>query len=176
MLALVVVLPGCGGSDDESEQRAAPDYSKLASVPGALGELYGQGNELLEGGEDALAARIVELRGTPVVVNKWASWCQPCRVEFPFFQRLAAKTGDEVAFVGLNSLDSIDAAETFLRDNPLPYPSYLDPDETIAEEIGAAPGFPATVFYDDEGEKADVHIGVYRSERELAADVRRLTG
>ena len=167
-----VVVAGCG-EDEESTASEAPDYSALSDARGALGDLYSEGDALLEGGRDAFDARLAELRGHPVVVNKWASWCQPCRVEFPFFQSQAAKRGTEVAFIGVNSLDSEDAAETFLRDHPLPYPSYVDGNETLAEAIGAAPGFPATVFYDAEGERSQVHIGVYESERDLARDVNQ---
>jgi cytochrome c biogenesis protein CcmG/thiol:disulfide interchange protein DsbE len=174
-LALVAVAIGCGG-DDEDAGSPAPDYSALEKAPGALGKLYAEGDVLLDGGTDAFGERLDALRGTPVVVNKWASWCVPCRVEFPFFQRQAAKRGTEIAFIGVNSLDSNDAAETFLRDNPLPYPSYVDGDERLAEEIGAAPGFPATVFFDAESQRTEVHIGQYSSERDLAADIRRYAG
>jgi cytochrome c biogenesis protein CcmG/thiol:disulfide interchange protein DsbE len=174
-LALVTGVIGCG-DDDEDSGSPAPDYSALEKAPGALGKLYAQGDALLEGGADAFGARLDSLRGTPVVVNKWASWCVPCRVEFPFFQRQAAKRGTEIAFIGVNSLDSGDAAETFLRDHPLPYPSYIDGDEKLAEEIGAAPGFPATVFFDEESQRTEVHIGQYSSERDLAADIRRYAG
>ena len=74
------------------------------------------------------------LRGYPVVVNVWASWCGPCRFEFPHFQRAAAAYGKRVAFLGIDSQDSDDAAATFLREEPVPYPSYTDPDEEIADE------------------------------------------
>ena len=59
-----------------------------------------------------------ELRGHPVVINKWASWCDPCRAEFPAFQRVATERGREVAFLGLNAKDSRRPAERFLAAVP----------------------------------------------------------
>ncbi len=103
-----------------------------------------------------LRARLAELEGTPVVVNKWASWCGPCRLEFPFFQSQAEQRGAEVAFLGVLSNDSEDAGATFLEELPLPYPSYLDPDQDIAAEIEAPQNFPATAFYDSQG-RARLH-------------------
>src|ERR671920_2554627 len=64
-----------------------------------------------KGGRDAFEAQIKKERGTPIVVNKWASWCGPCRLEFPFFRQLAAEYAGKVAFVGLNSGDNRGDAE-----------------------------------------------------------------
>ncbi len=110
---------------------------------------------MLDGGTDAFKERLAELEGTPVVVNKWASWCGPCRLEFPFFQSQADERGSEIAFLGIVSNDSEDAAATFLEELPLPYPSYLDPDQDIAREIESI-AFPATAFYDRSG-RAGLH-------------------
>src|SRR5215207_1806792 len=57
----------------------------------------------------------------PVVVNKWASWCGPCRYEFPFFESQARKRKGEVVFVGVNSEDNRADAEEFLAEHPVPY-------------------------------------------------------
>ena len=69
--------------------------------------------------------------------------------EFPYFQTQATKRGAEIAFLGVGSNDSEDALATFLEELPLPYPSYLDPDQEIAKELGGTTAaFPATAFYD----------------------------
>ena len=101
------------------------------------------------------------------MVNKWASWCGPCRHEFPFFQDVAAKRGEEIAFVGVQSDDSTAAGETFLEQFPLPYPSYSDPDQEIAESFEGF-AFPSTAFYDAEGELVYTRQGPYTSAQELA--------
>jgi cytochrome c biogenesis protein CcmG/thiol:disulfide interchange protein DsbE len=109
-----------------------------------------------------------------VVVNKWASWCGPCRLEFPWFQSLALKRGAQIAFLGVNSNDSDGAAKGFLTELPLPYPSYSDGDLKIAQELGGPPqAFPTTTFYDRSGKVVFTHPGVYQDEQHLIADVGR---
>jgi cytochrome c biogenesis protein CcmG, thiol:disulfide interchange protein DsbE len=170
--AVLVALSGCGsGSSDEG---SAPDYERaLAGAPKPLARLYDQANELLPGGTEAFERRLAALRGYPVVVNKWASWCGPCREEFPWFQDLSAKFGKRVAFVGVDSQDNAAAARTFLGELPVPYPSYSDPGEDIARYLEATVGFPATVFYDSRGRPVYVRQGQYPSRAALAADIRR---
>ena len=62
------------------------------------------------------------LKGTPIVINKWASWCHPCLAEFPIFQQVATERGKSVAFVGINGSDSTDPAKAFLAEHPVPVP------------------------------------------------------
>ncbi|HVD38954.1 MAG TPA: TlpA disulfide reductase family protein [Solirubrobacterales bacterium] len=174
ILALAILLgAGCGGSEGELDG-SHPDYGKgLAGSPAPLAALYKQGNELLGGGIDAYEKRIASLRGYPVVANIWASWCVPCRQEFPVLQKLSARYGKKVAFLGVNSEDSTDAATTFLSEVPVPYPSYTETGKDILYSIGGAGGFPATAFYDRRGKLVNLHQGPYREESELEADVRR---
>lgn len=174
LLVLTALLySGCGSSDGGDSDGSHPNYAKaLAGAPAPLAALHEQGNELLPGGIDAYEDRIRELRGYPVVVNVWASWCIPCRQEFPVLQKLSARYGKEVAFLGLNSEDAEDAAATFLREEPVPYPSYSDPDKDIMESLGAR-GFPDTAFYDSSGELVFLKQGPYRDGSELEADVRQ---
>jgi thiol-disulfide isomerase/thioredoxin len=174
-LGLAAVAGGCGAEVGPGNPASkATDYERaLAGAPPPLADLYDHGNELLPGGLAAYEKRLEELRGHPVVVNKWASWCGPCRAEFPFFQSLAARHGKRVAFLGVDADDSDDAARTFLRELPLPYPSYSDPDLEISDEIGAEAEFPATAFYDAGGELVYLHRGGYQDQADLAADIDR---
>lgn len=173
-LALALLLGnGCGDSEGGDHGGSHPDYGKaLAGSPPALAALHEQGNDLLGGGTDAYAQRLVDLRGYPVVVNVWASWCGPCRLEFPVLQELSARYGKKVAFLGVNAEDSDDAAATFLREEPVPYPSYTDPDKDIFDSLGAI-GLPDTAFYDETGELVYLKQGPYAEDSELEADVRR---
>ena len=170
---MIALVPAACGSEEETPPKA-PDYQEaLRGAPPPLAALYEEGNELLEGGAPAFAARLEELRGYPVVVNKWASWCGPCRQEFPWFQALSAEHGDEVAFVGVNSNDGSETAAEFLADYPLPYPSYVDPKLEVAATFDAPTEFPATAFYDSDGELQFVRRGGYADEAELEADIER---
>lgn len=126
-----------------------------------------------KGGRDAFEARIEKERGTPVVVNKWASWCGPCRLEFPFFREQAEKRKGEVVFIGVNSNDTRSDAEQFLEEQPVPFRHFEDPKLEIAAAMNAVQAFPSTAFYDSKGELAFVHQGGYSSEDKLAEDIER---
>jgi cytochrome c biogenesis protein CcmG/thiol:disulfide interchange protein DsbE len=174
-LALVALaIAGCGSSTGEDLGGPPPDYERaLAGAPAPLAGLHEQASELLPGELEAYDERIAALKGYPVVVNFWASWCGPCRYEFPVLQELSARYGKRVAFLGIDSQDDADAARTFLEEEPVPYPSYSDPDEEIGESIGATLGLPETAFYDPRGELLFVKHGPYTEDSELVADVRR---
>ena len=170
-LALLAGWAGCG---KEGEPSAEQDYEKaLAGAPPPLAATHEQANELLGGGLAAFRRQLDELRGYPVIVNKWASWCGPCRFEFPAFQRLSARFGKRVAFLGVDSDDSKDAAATFLEQYPVPYPSFSDPDKEIAAEISDSNFFPTTAYYDREGKIVHLKFGPYTSDEEFVADIQR---
>jgi len=165
---------GCGSSESGDYGGEHPDYGRaLAGAPAPLAALHAQANELLPGGTEAYEKRVAALEGYPVVANVWASWCGPCRFEFPVLQKLSARYGKRVAFIGIDSQDDADAAKTFLEGAPVPYPSYSDPDEEIADSLGASLGLPDTAFYDRSGELVYLKQGPYAEDSELEADVRR---
>src|SRR3954447_475445 len=147
-LALTLVLclglaAGCGSSDPKS---AAPTKSQIQQAftgsPPKLAALHNQANQLLPGGKSAFQARLADLRGYPVVVNSWGSWCAPCRGEFPAFQRAALKEGKRVAFLGLDAQDHDLSARKFLKNSRVTYPSYKDPDVKLSNSIRAGGSFP----------------------------------
>lgn len=169
-----LAIAGCGSSSGGDYGGKHPDYAQaLAGSPAPLAALHRQGDRLLPGGQEAYEARLAKLRGYPAVVNVWASWCGPCRFEFPLFQRVAAGYGKRVAFLGIDSEDSDDAARTFLGEAPVPYPSYTDPGKGIAESVGADLGFPDTAFYNRGGELVYLKQGPFHDRAELRADVER---
>ena len=168
----VLALAGCG-SDGEPRSSGPPDLASLEGAPAPLARLHRQANELLGGGPEAFKQRLRQLRGYPVVVNKWASWCPPCRAEFPFFQRQALKRGRRVAFLGVDSNDNDGDAREFLREFPVAYPSFTDPKLGIAAVFKGVQAFPTTAYYDRHGKLAYVHQGGYSTERQLEDDIER---
>ncbi len=181
LVALVVVLaigltqagddagdPAAGGVPTLAEARA-----QLAGAPRPLAALHARSNQLLDA---EVKRQIAELRGFPVVINKWASWCGPCRTEFPVFARVAAQKGKQVAFLGLNSDDNREAALGFLRDDQVAFPHLFDPDSDGARAIEAGQNFPTTVFFDRQGRVAHVKQGPYVRDEDLLGDLRRYAG
>lgn len=161
-----------GSGNPESQLSVEEATAPLKTGPPELRALRDDANQLLGGEVEDFGRALEELRGIPVVVNSWASWCGPCRYEFPVLQEAAIERGDEIAFVGALSEDSEEAASTFLEKLPLPYPSYLDPDLDIRDEYMDDPvGPPATAFYDTSGKLAYVHQGPYDSAEALNADI-----
>jgi cytochrome c biogenesis protein CcmG/thiol:disulfide interchange protein DsbE len=169
----LAALAACG-SDEGGIGSPPPDYGTvLAGAPKPLAQLYSQPNKLLDGGAGAFKRQIAALRGYPVVVNQWASWCGPCREEFPRFQKASAKYGKQVAFLGVDSNDDEAAARTFLGEDPVPYPSFSDPGKEIAPLLKATLGLPDTAFFDRNGKLVYTKQGPYSDQASLYADIKR---
>jgi cytochrome c biogenesis protein CcmG/thiol:disulfide interchange protein DsbE len=146
IVAAGVVL--AGGRDEPS--RPAPATAS-PSVAGKLVEASGV---------DPITGAAVDLadyRGTPVVLNFWASWCPPCREEIPALVELAGKH-PEVALVGVNFQDSESGAKGLQRQLAFDFPSIADPNGDLGFEIGIQ-GMPTTLFLDAEHRIAGAIVG-----------------
>ncbi len=177
VVAIVVGVDQAGDRDPTAGATPAPlslaAVSKpLAGAPPELAALHARVNALQPGGKQALDAQLRALRGHPVVVNVWASWCDPCVHELPFLQRQAVERGAQVAFLGVNSGDNSADARKMSARFPMPYPSFVDPRQNVVGRYRAV-GLPATAFYDARGKLVVVHQGGYTSEAALAADIDR---
>ena len=100
---------------------------------------------------------LVQLHGTPVVVNVWASWCIPCIDEAPLL-RQAALDHLSVQFLGVDVQDSKDGAIGFIHAHGIPYPSVFDPAGAIRNSLSLQ-GQPDTLFYDANGVLQATSIG-----------------
>jgi cytochrome c biogenesis protein CcmG/thiol:disulfide interchange protein DsbE len=175
VVLLVIGLIQLGGSSSPpppSGLTLAQMRERLNGSPPPLAALHAQANKIIAGGLPALRARLAALRGTPVVINKWASWCEPCRDEFGVFQRVSVSRGRQVAFLGIDSGDTPAHALAFLRSFPVSYPSFSDPSGQAGVSITDSAFTPVTVFINRSGSKF-IHQGPFSSVAKLEQAVRR---
>jgi cytochrome c biogenesis protein CcmG/thiol:disulfide interchange protein DsbE len=121
---------------------------------------------------DGNPLRLADLRGRPVIVNFWASWCGPCVEEFPLLADAQRATrADGLVIVGIVFRDRSEAARAFMGRMGATWPAAMDPGEAVAQGYGV-PGPPATFFIDRSGVVAGRQIGQLSSadlERGLAS-------
>lgn len=143
--------------------------SGLAGSPGPLAAVHAQAGRLL-GSQSALVARLRGLRGYPVVINAWASWCAACKAEFPLLASASARYGRRVAFLGVDTDDSAGDAASFLAGHPISYPSYQSTTSQLSS-LAAIWGLPTTIFVDRAGRVVHVQSGQYETQGTLDEDV-----
>lgn len=170
-IGLVQLAGSSSGDGDRTPLSPARQRALLAGSPPALAALHAQGGALLDGA--GFERRLASLHGYPIVVNKWASWCVPCRAEFGAFQHVAAEHGRRIAFVGLDSGDSSRGeAIAFLRSHPVSYPSYYDPSGGLGLRLTDSSFTPVTVFIPLHGQPF-VYQGQLPSAGKLTEEVLR---
>jgi cytochrome c biogenesis protein CcmG, thiol:disulfide interchange protein DsbE len=105
------------------------------------------------GGKLALAS----LRGKPVVLNFFASWCEPCKAESRVLVDAARTYGDRVVFLGVDYHDVTSDGRRFLRAHGIEYPTVQDGSGMVGDKYGLS-GVPETYFIDAKGRLVGVHI------------------
>lgn len=136
-----------GGSDNVAQPgEPAPDFTV----------------EVIEGGDFTLS----EQRGQPVVLNFWASWCEPCRVEIPDISTFA-ETHPDVVVIGVSVQDAEQTARSFAAEVDASYPLALGTEDV--EDAYPTFGLPATYVLDENGVVTEVFNGIV--DENILADV-----
>lgn len=143
------LIAGSGAADGGANRLApapiaghpAPDF-ELASVQGGT-------------------IRLSDYKGQPVIVNFWATWCGPCRAEFPEFQKAWVDNADRLVIIGVNhtSADTADLVPGFLDEFGVTFPIVFDTDDGATVESYRVLGLPTTVFIDSNGIINEVFTG-----------------
>jgi len=115
-----------------------------------------------------------DLRGRPLVLNVWASWCIPCRKEMPAFQSVYSQAQGKVGFLGVDYLDEERAAQRLAADTGVTYPLAADPKGTEVSKLGVA-ALPTTLFFSADGVLRGRRFGELDADR-LRAAIRTYLG
>jgi thiol-disulfide isomerase/thioredoxin len=160
-LVLSLSLAACGGSPSgrtgPPEERPLLPQDRLA---------------LPEYDVEQYQALLDELKGRPVVVNFWGSWCPPCRGEAPHFAEVSREFEGRVQFLGVDILDNREPARDFILEFGWPYPSIFDPEAEIRDGLGYV-GQPITLVYDPSGKLSFEFVGPVNADV-LRTEIRKV--
>lgn len=169
-LAVAIVAIGAfaltqTGGDEQPEVDAVLEDSQDRTVPEDVSGI--PTNDALEGDPlpdavvlDATGAEVStqSFIGEPLVINFWFSTCIPCERELPDFAEVDAEVGDEVRFIGMNTIDSVPVMERFAAERGVEYELFQDSFAEFVEAAGIA-AFPQTLFVTSDGRIID-QVGV----------------
>ena len=168
--ALAVATAACSESEAPPVTRTPVPATNAASAP----LLPTDSRELPAFTYEQYQSLLGQLKGTPVVVNIWGSWCGPCRDEAAHLTDAAETYGDRIQFLGVDILDAPDSARKFMDEYGWTYPSIFDPSAggDIRNQLGYL-GQPVTIFYDADGNEVGHYEGAIPAE-ELDRQLQKL--
>jgi len=152
LLAISLIGIGCSTGFSSQKEKTAPDFS--------LKSLDGQ------------TITLSQFRGRPVVINFWASWCQPCRDEIPFLQQVYNKYNNMgLVFFAIDIGENPETINRYFKDNGLFMPVLLDSNKQVSQDYGIT-GVPETFFIDKNGIIRKWQIGAYPSVQAIEDDLK----
>ena len=153
LVAAVLALVAAAAAGCTAEAKSTDTPSPFADCEGLTGRPAPSAPTLPDlelpcfTGKEQIALRSVP---GPLIVNLWASWCDPCRRELPLMQKVAAQTAGRVTVLGVDTGDRRDAGASFAADKGVSFPTLFDPDKKLANAI-AGTNLPITIFMDASG-------------------------
>lgn len=128
--------------DADEDLSGASDNSRMKAV------------DFVSMDKDGNTVNLSDFFGKPIVLNFWASWCSPCKDEFPDFQNVYDETQDDIRFVMVNLTDgqreTVSKAKSFISENGYTLPVYFDINSDAAYKYSIS-SIPTTLFIDKEG-------------------------
>jgi cytochrome c biogenesis protein CcmG, thiol:disulfide interchange protein DsbE len=158
---LVVLLIGGAWIIDSRDEVSEPQNFLLTEAP-IVGHLAPDFTTQTTANESYSLSSYVDRddlgTGQPVVLNFWASWCGPCRMEMPAFDNVSRKYAGRAAILGINQAESAETIERFGLSTGVSYPLLVDEDWTVNRQYGVT-NLPTTIFVDGDGVIREVFVG-----------------
>jgi thiol-disulfide isomerase/thioredoxin len=188
LLLLACVLTACGGGGGAAAATQAIGYADLPAgvgrgFPAAQVDAEAAPGGLLQAGEaapdfglvldDGRFLRLADLKGRPLVINFWATWCAPCRMEMPELVKAAA-ADENLVVIAVDVQEARAPVEAFAAEFQMDLPVVLDKEGKV-RSLYRVPGLPTTYFVDADGKIASVVVGPL-TPQVLEARLAEITG
>lgn len=168
--------PAAASSGELAELKAE---ARIEDCPGSTGTASGRAAlpelelDCLGGGRPV---RLSGLKGTPTVINLWASWCEPCREELPLLAQAHREYGEKLRILGIDVMDNApESALRLARESGVTYPQLVDRSGRTRAPLGYM-GLPQTVFVDEQGRMVHTERTPFRSYADVTAAIRAHLG
>jgi len=138
LLAWALIFAGTASSAEEQSLTPIPEAPQAPAfdLTGPNGERY----------------RLEDMRGKPLIVNFWATWCPPCRAEMPSMERAWKELADEdILLIGINVGEDADTVNGFIEQVPVSFPLPMDTDSKLTQTWPLLRGLPTTFVVDPDG-------------------------
>ena len=185
----ISALAACSSNSSKSASGSAPQLITLGDMPAGIGRGYptaivepGAQSGAFRVGDtapdfwlqlaDGRYVRLSDLKGKPVVINFWATWCPPCRAEMPEFVKTAAD--EDLVVLAVNVEEDRKAVEEFAAEFGMEMPVVLDSDGQLNQRY-LVQGLPTTYFIDSQGKLSSMVVGQIYAGDCLEATARRST-
>ncbi len=171
--ALGLVVSGCPGNSGQNKMALGriTGIDTAATQPPQTGQTAPDFYfETPQGQSTSLS----QLKGTPVLVNFWATWCGPCRAEMPFLQQIYQDwPTDKLVLLAVNVAENSSQVSQFMESAGFSFTVLLDQQAVVARRYNVT-GIPATFFIDKEDVIQDIHVGAFQSQAEIETILNQL--
>ncbi len=179
ILTLVLLVTSCSAGSEPAREASLTAPAEDAHVgnlaPPAEGAQVGNlAPDFQLQSLDGKVVSLSELRGSPVMLNFWATWCPPCRNEMPYIQQIYEEwSGKGLVLLAIDIGESSSTVKEFVQSYELSFPVLLDIKEDVAQ-IYNITGIPTTFFIDKDGIIQDKRVGSFQSKEEIAAYLSKI--
>jgi thiol-disulfide isomerase/thioredoxin len=176
-LLLVLVLTACAAPVTPTALPTPRDGLGLVETPNpqSLAIAAKRGHlapDFILHDETGKPVRLSDLRGAPVLLNFWATWCGPCKAEMPEFQQLSGDGTRPLVVVAVNANETPSLVNGFKREMGITFPTPIDRGSRVAQGYGIF-GLPASFVLDAEGVIRDVRLGPYFDRQDIEASLAK---